>query len=53
MIVKMVAEELKLLDPDVIITANLWDGNINEEAKIIDVYHFSRPGKRYNYRARN
>jgi hypothetical protein len=67
-------EELSILDPNIIITANLWDGKINEEylqymfgktcpikkisnkatlstmkfnkktIKIIDLYHFSRPG---------
>jgi hypothetical protein len=67
-------EELEILDPEIIITSNLWDGKIREEylnymfenttfvkndsgvanlstmelngkkIKIIDLYHFSRPG---------
>lgn len=67
-------EELEILDPDIIITANLWDEKIKKEyleymfkdikfirneggvadlktmelnektIKIIDLYHFSRPG---------
>lgn len=74
-------EELAILDPDVIITANLWDGKINEEyldicfnqlnsikfnadsmegalhtmqlnnksIKLIDLYHFSKPGSDKDY----
>jgi hypothetical protein len=73
-----IKEEIEILDPDLIITANLWDGSINNEymekffgelkfitkvtyqsdwvaalnnynlgnkiIKLIDLYHFSRPG---------
>lgn len=72
-----IAEEIELLSPDIIITANLWDGKIskdklnkifipknfkklryikhkanlydykindNKTVKLIDLYHFSKPG---------